>query len=135
MAVAGVPESAAICLAEVEDLVLARDRLISAIAARVGRVHAVGEAKSRGHASTKTWLRSGCGMSMPGAGSVVGLAVGLARLPVVRARFASGALAEGMVSAICAATAQLSDGQVGVAEPILVGLADEASPGEVARAG
>ncbi|MCW2875966.1 MAG: hypothetical protein JWQ95_66, partial [Sphaerisporangium sp.] len=30
---AGVPESAAICLAEVEDLVLARDRLISAIAA------------------------------------------------------------------------------------------------------
>ncbi|MEV7967806.1 DUF222 domain-containing protein, partial [Sphaerisporangium sp. NPDC088356] len=118
LAVAPVPESPAICLAEVEDLVFARDRLISAIAGRVGRVHAAGEARSRGHASTKTWLRSGCGMSMAGAGRLVGLAVELARLPVVRERFASGVLAEGMVSAICAATGVLSDEQARVAEPI-----------------
>ncbi|WP_405144841.1 HNH endonuclease [Sphaerisporangium sp. NBC_01403] len=118
-----------------EDLVVARDRLVSAIAARVGRVHATGEARAQGHASTKTWLRSACGMSMPGAGRLVGLAVELARLDGVRARFASGTLGEGMVSAICAATAHLNDEQVGLAEPILLGLADEASPAEVAKAG
>uniref|UniRef100_UPI00200DAEF7 DUF222 domain-containing protein n=1 Tax=Sphaerisporangium perillae TaxID=2935860 RepID=UPI00200DAEF7 len=135
LAVAGVPESAAICMAEVEDLVWARDRLSSAIAARVGRVHATGEVKSGGHASTKTWLRSACGMSMAGAGRLVGMAVELARLPVVRGRFASGALAEGMVSAICAATAPLTDRQTELAEPILVALADEATVAEVTRAG
>ncbi|WP_424535393.1 DUF222 domain-containing protein [Sphaerisporangium viridialbum] len=135
LAVAGVPESAAVCAAEVEELVVARDRLVSAIAGRVGRVHAAGEARSRGHASTKTWLRSGCGMSMPGAGHLVGLAVELGRLPVVRDRFASGRLAEGMVSAICAATARLSDEHARLAEPILVALADQATPVEVARAG
>ncbi|MEU8270366.1 DUF222 domain-containing protein [Sphaerisporangium sp. NPDC049002] len=135
LAVAPVPESPAICAAEVEDLVFARDRLTSAIAARVGRVHASGEARAQGHASTKTWLRSGCGMSMPAAGHLVCLSSELARLPVVRERFASGTLPEGMVSAICAATAHLNDEQTQVAEPILVSLADEASPGEVAKAG
>ncbi len=57
LAVAGVPESAAVCAAEVEELVVARDRLVSAIAGRVGRVHAAGEARSRGHPPP----RRGCG--------------------------------------------------------------------------
>jgi hypothetical protein len=61
LAVGGVPESAADCLAEAEVLVGARDRLISAIAARVGRVHRTGEAKAQGHASTRMWLRGGVG--------------------------------------------------------------------------
>ncbi|WP_204073811.1 DUF222 domain-containing protein, partial [Planotetraspora phitsanulokensis] len=130
-----VPESAAVCLAEVEELVYARDRLISAIAARVGRVHGAGEARAHGHASTRTWLRGGCGMSSGSASSLVCLAMELARLPVVRARFAEGSLSEGQVAAICAATSGLSDEQAGVAEPILVGLADRATAGEVARAG
>ncbi|WP_248960512.1 HNH endonuclease signature motif containing protein [Sphaerisporangium perillae] len=135
LAVGRVPESATICMAEAEDLVIARDRLTSAIADRVGRVHTTGEARRQGHASTKTWLRAECGMSMAGAGHLVGLAVELARLPVVRARFASGVLPEGMVSAICTATRSLSDEQVRPAEAILVRLADEATPAEVAKAG
>ncbi|WP_308442269.1 HNH endonuclease signature motif containing protein [Planotetraspora kaengkrachanensis] len=135
MAGVGMPGSAAGCLAEVEELVFARDRLMSAIAARVGRVHGAGEARAHGHASTRTWLRSGCGMSSGSASSLVGLAVELARLPVVRTRFAEGSLSEGQVAAICVATSGLSDEQARVAEPILVGLADRASPGEVSRAG
>ncbi|MEV0974083.1 hypothetical protein, partial [Microtetraspora glauca] len=95
LALAVVPESAGVCLAEVEDLLFARDRLVSAVAARVERVHAAGEARAHGHASTKLWLRTAAGMSAAGAGRLVALAVELARLPVVRARFADGSLAEG----------------------------------------
>ncbi|WP_285711142.1 hypothetical protein, partial [Microtetraspora sp. NBRC 16547] len=40
LALAVVPDSPGVCLAEAEDLLFARDRLISAIAARVERVHA-----------------------------------------------------------------------------------------------
>ncbi|WP_218004443.1 DUF222 domain-containing protein, partial [Microtetraspora niveoalba] len=120
LAVAVMPEEAGVCLAEAEDLLYARDRLTSAIAARVGRVHAAGEAKGHGHASTRSWLRSAAGMSVPGAGRVLALAVELARLPTVRARFARGSLAEGYVTAICAATARLDDAQAALAEPILV---------------
>ncbi|WP_157530971.1 DUF222 domain-containing protein, partial [Microtetraspora niveoalba] len=123
------------CLAEAEDLLYARDRLTSAIAVRVGRVHAAGEAKGHGHASTRSWLRSAAGMSVAGAGRVLALAVELARLPTVRARFARGSLAEGYVTAICAATARLDDAQAALAEPILVALADQATPAEIARAG
>ncbi|WP_239117427.1 DUF222 domain-containing protein, partial [Planotetraspora phitsanulokensis] len=89
----------------------------------------------QGHASTRSWLRGGCGLDGGSAGRVLGLAVELVRLPVVAARFAEGSLSEGVVAAICAAVSGLSDEQVGVAEPILVGLADEAGPAEVARAG
>ncbi|MEZ0074903.1 hypothetical protein, partial [Planotetraspora sp. GP83] len=63
LAVAGLPDSAALCLVEAEELLYARDRLTSAIAARVGRVHAAGEAKSVGYASTGTWLRGAAGMT------------------------------------------------------------------------
>ncbi|WP_218007244.1 hypothetical protein, partial [Microtetraspora fusca] len=57
VAVALVPDAPQVCLAEAEDLLFARDRLISAIAARVERVHAAGEARRGGHASTRSWLR------------------------------------------------------------------------------
>ncbi|MCC5582416.1 DUF222 domain-containing protein, partial [Microtetraspora sp. AC03309] len=126
---------AGVCLAEAEDLLFARDRLVSAVAARVERVHAAGEARAYGHGSTRLWLRTGAGMSAVGAGRLVALAVELARLPVVRARFADGSLAEGYVTAICAATGRLTDEQAGLAEQILVGLADQAGPAEIARAG
>ncbi|WP_256862762.1 DUF222 domain-containing protein, partial [Microbispora sp. GKU 823] len=63
------------------------------------------------------------------------MAVELARLPRVRAAFAEGRLAAGVVEAICTATAELSDEQVGVAEPILLELAGKAGPAEVAKAG
>ncbi|GLX00165.1 HNH endonuclease [Microtetraspora sp. NBRC 16547] len=129
------PESAAVCLAEAQDLLFARDRLTSAIAARVRRVHAAGEAKAFGHASTKTWLRGAAGMTTAGAGRLVGLATELDRLPTVRDRFAQGSLSEGQVTAICAATGRLTDAQAALAEPILVALADQATPTEVARAG
>ncbi|MEV0969852.1 DUF222 domain-containing protein, partial [Microtetraspora glauca] len=135
LALAVVPESAGVCLAEVEDLLFARDRLVSAVAARVERVHAAGAARAHGHASTKLWLRTAAGMSVAGAGRLVALAVELARLPVVRARFADGSLAEGYVTAICAATGRLTDEQAGLAESILVALADQAGPAEIARAG
>ncbi|WP_433350132.1 DUF222 domain-containing protein [Microtetraspora malaysiensis] len=129
------PESAAVCLAEAQDLLFARDRLTSAIAARVRRVHAAGEAKAFGHASTKTWLRGAAGMTTAGAGRLVGLAAELDRLSTVRDRFAQGSLSEGQVTAICAATGRLTDAQAALAEPILVALADQATPAEVARAG
>ncbi|WP_433423783.1 DUF222 domain-containing protein [Microtetraspora malaysiensis] len=133
---AGVaPDAPGVCLAEAEDLLFARDRLISAIAARVERVHAAGEARRAGHASTRSWLRGAAGMSVAGAGRVLALATELARLPTVRARFAQGSLAEGAVTAICSATARLTDEQAALAEPILVGLADQATPAEIARAG
>ncbi|WP_432855328.1 DUF222 domain-containing protein [Microtetraspora malaysiensis] len=135
LAVGVVPDAPGVCLAEAEDLLFARDRLISAIAARVERVHVAGEARRGGHASTRSWLRGAAGMSVAGAGRVLALATELARLPTVRARFAEGSLAEGLVTAICSATARLTDEQAGLAEPILVGLADQATPAEIARAG
>ncbi|MCT9935453.1 hypothetical protein N5079_35160, partial [Planotetraspora sp. A-T 1434] len=90
LAVADLPGTAGVCLAEVEELLYARDRLISAVAARVGRVHATGEAKSVGYASTGTWLRGAAGMTGAGASRLLRLATELARLPVVRGRFAAG---------------------------------------------
>ncbi|WP_433223779.1 DUF222 domain-containing protein [Microtetraspora malaysiensis] len=135
LAVGVVPDAPGVCLAEAEDLLFARDRLISAIAVRVERVHAAGEARRAGHASTRSWLRGAAGMSVAGAGRVLALATELARLPTVRARFAQGSLAEGVVTAICSATARLTDEQAGLAEPILVGLADQATAAEIARAG
>jgi hypothetical protein len=135
LAVGGVPESAAICLAEVEELSSARDRLTSAIAARVERVHRVGEARAHGHGSTRTWLRGACGMDGLGASRLLMLAAQLARLGVVRERFAAGVLPEGVVAAICAVTAGLSDEQARVAERILVELAVRAGVVEVVKAG
>ncbi|GAA4586503.1 hypothetical protein GCM10023194_32860 [Planotetraspora phitsanulokensis] len=135
LASAPLPDSASVCLEQVRELMFARDRLISAIAARVERVHRAGEAKTHGHAGTRAWLRSGCGASSGSASWLVMLATELARLPVVRERFAEGSLSEGQVSAICRAVSGLTDEQALIAEPILVGLADHATPAEVAKAG
>ncbi|MFD0732028.1 HNH endonuclease signature motif containing protein [Planotetraspora mira] len=118
-----------------EELLGARDRLTSAICARVDRVHRVGEVRAQGHASTRTWLRGVCGVDGPGASRLLMLAAQLARLEVVRERFAAGVLSEGVVAAICAVTVGLSDEQARVAERILVELAGRAGVGEVAKAG
>ncbi|MEZ0071090.1 DUF222 domain-containing protein [Planotetraspora sp. GP83] len=135
LAVAGLPGTAALCLVEVEELLYARDRLTSAIAARVGRVHAAGEAKGVGYASTGTWLRGAAGMTGAGASRLLRLATELARLPVVRGRFAAGTLAEGPVDVITQVTSRLTDEQAALVEPILVDLADHATPAEISKAG
>ncbi|WP_433499425.1 DUF222 domain-containing protein [Sphaerimonospora sp. CA-214678] len=135
VAVTPVPEAAEVCLAQLEELAFARDRLEAAIALRAGRVHAAGAARQAGHASTRTWLRSVCGMSRRTAYRTVALGVELERLPRVRARFAAGNLTEAVVSAICAATAGLSDADAARAETILLELADSAGPQEIAKAG
>ncbi|MFF4126565.1 DUF222 domain-containing protein [Microbispora rosea] len=135
LALAPLPEDVDVCLAEAEDLLFARDRITCALADRVGRVHAAGRARQHGHASTRSWLRTAAGMSVAGAGRLLTLAVELARLPRVRERFAAGQLAAGVVEAICAATANLSDEHAGVAEPILLELAGRAGAAEVAKAG
>ncbi|WP_167521629.1 HNH endonuclease signature motif containing protein [Microbispora triticiradicis] len=135
VALVPVPESAEVCLAEAEELLAARDRITSALAARVGRVHRAGEAKNHGHASTKLWLRSVGGMTTPGAGRLVTMGMELGRLSRVRERFAEGSLAEGIVEAICTATAGLTDEQAITAEGILLELAGSAGAAEVAKAG
>ncbi|KAB8187778.1 HNH endonuclease signature motif containing protein [Microbispora catharanthi] len=135
LALAAVPEDVDVCLAEAEELLFARDRITCALADRVGRVHGAGRAKGHGHASTRSWLRTAGGMSVAGAGRLLTLAVELARLPRVRERFAAGGLAAGVVEAICAATAQLSDEHACLAEPILLELAGQAGAAEVAKAG
>ncbi|MEV5745081.1 DUF222 domain-containing protein [Microbispora rosea] len=135
LALTPLPEDADVCLAEAEDLLFARDRITCALADRVGRVHAAGQAKQHGHASTRSWLRTAAGMSVFGASRLLTLAVELARLPRVREKFAAGQLAAGVVEAICTATAQLSDEHAGVAEPILLELAGKAGAAEVAKAG
>ncbi|GLW20435.1 hypothetical protein Mame01_04780 [Microbispora amethystogenes] len=135
VALVAVPESAEVCLAEAEELLAARDRISSALAARVGRVHRSGEAKNHGHASTRLWLRSVGGMTIPGAGRLVTMGVELGRLSRVRERFAEGSLAEGIVEAICTATAGLTDEQAITAEGILLELAGSAGAAEVAKAG
>ncbi|GLX04395.1 DUF222 domain-containing protein [Microbispora sp. NBRC 16548] len=135
LALAPLPDDADICLAEAEDLLFARDRITCALADRVGRVHGAGQAKQHGHASTRSWLRTAGGMSVPGAGRLLTLAVELARLPRVREKFAAGDLAAGVVEAICMATAQLSDEHACLAEPILLELAGRAGAAEVAKAG
>ncbi|GLW20856.1 hypothetical protein Mame01_08990 [Microbispora amethystogenes] len=135
VALVAVPESAEVCLAEAEELLAARDRITSALAARVGRVHRAGEAKNHGHASTKLWLRSVGGMTIPGAGRLVTMGMELGRLSRVRERFAEGSLAEGIVEAICTATAGLTDEQAITAEGILLELAGSAGAAEVAKAG
>ncbi|WP_165900507.1 DUF222 domain-containing protein [Microbispora triticiradicis] len=135
VALVPVPESAEVCLAEAEELLAARDRITSALAARVGRVHRSGEAKNHGHASTRLWLRSAGGMTIPGAGRLVTMGVELGRLSRVRERFAEGSLAEGIVEAICTATSGLTDEQAITAEGILLELAGSAGAAEVAKAG
>ncbi|WP_182874837.1 HNH endonuclease signature motif containing protein [Microbispora sp. H10670] len=130
-----MPESAEVCLAEAEELLAARDRITSALAARVGRVHRSGEARNHGHASTRLWLRSVGGMTIPGAGRLVTMGMELGRLSRVRERFAEGSLAEGIVEAICTATAGLTDEQATTAEAILLELAGSAGAAEVAKAG
>ncbi|WP_327046129.1 DUF222 domain-containing protein [Microbispora sp. NBC_01189] len=130
-----VPEDAGVCLAEAEELLAARDRITSALAARVGRVHRMGEAKSHGHASTKLWLRSAGGMTPAGAGRLLTMSMELPRLPKVRRLFAEGGLPEGVVEAICTATAGLTDEQAITAEAILLELAGSAGAAEVAKAG
>ncbi|MBE3011440.1 DUF222 domain-containing protein [Microbispora sp. NEAU-D428] len=135
LALAPLPDDVDICLAEAEELMVARDRITCALAERVGRVHRAGQAKQHGHASTRSWLRSAGGMSVAGAGRLLTVAVELARLPRVRAAFVAGELAAGVVEAICTATAQLNDEQAGVAEPILLELAGKAGAAEVAKAG
>ncbi|MEU6414464.1 DUF222 domain-containing protein [Microbispora sp. NPDC046933] len=113
----------------------ARDRITCALAERVGRVHRAGQARRHGHASTRSWLRTAGGMSVAGAGRLLTLGVELARLPGVREAFAAGRLSAGVVEAICAATANLTDEQAGLVEPILLELAGRAGPAEVAKAG
>ncbi|XVQ90172.1 DUF222 domain-containing protein [Microbispora siamensis] len=135
LALASLPDDVDICLAEAEELMFARDRITCALAERVGRVHRAGQARQHGHASTRSWLRTAGGMGVPGAGRLLTVAVELARLPRVRAAFAEGRLAAGVVEAICTATAQLNDEQAGLAEPILLELAGKAGPAEVAKAG
>jgi len=135
LALAELPDSPSTCLEQTQELLFARDRLISAISTRVGRVHRAGEVKAHGHAATRTWLQGACGTSAGSASHLVKLATELARLRVVRVRFAEGSLSEGQVSAICAATSGLSDEQAEIAESILVSLADRATPAEVAKAG
>ncbi|TQS27923.1 HNH endonuclease signature motif containing protein [Microbispora sp. KK1-11] len=135
LALAPLPDDAGICRAEAEELLFARDRITSALADRVGRVHGAGQAKQHGHASTRSWLRTAAGMSVAGAGRLLTLAVELARLPRVREKFAEGGLAAGVVEAICTATAQLSDEHAALAEPILLELAGKAGAAEVAKAG
>ncbi|MEU7941061.1 HNH endonuclease signature motif containing protein [Microbispora bryophytorum] len=135
LALAALPGDADICVAEAEDLLFARDRITCALADRVGQVHRAGQARQRGHASTRSWLRTVAGMSVAGAGRLLTLAVELARLPRVREKFAAGDLSAGVVEAICTATARLSDEHAGLAEPILLELAGKAGPAEVAKAG
>ncbi len=135
LALAPVPEAVEICLAEAEDLLFVRDRITCALADRVGRVHRAGQARQHGHASTRSWLRTAGGMTVGGAGRLLTLATELARLPTVREKFATGQLAAGVVEAICAAVAGLTDEQARLAEPILVELAGRAGATEVAKAG
>ncbi|WP_147945637.1 DUF222 domain-containing protein, partial [Microbispora sp. CSR-4] len=124
-----------VCLAEAEELLFARDRITCALADRVGRVHRAGQARQHGHASTRCWLRTSGGMTVGGAGRLLTLGAELPRLPKVREKFAAGELAAGVVEAICAAVAGLSDEQATLAEPILVDLAGKAGAAEVAKAG
>ncbi|MEU6415240.1 DUF222 domain-containing protein, partial [Microbispora sp. NPDC046933] len=135
LALAAVPEDVDVCLGEAEELMFARDRISCALAERVGRVHRAGQARQHGHASTRSWLRTAGGMSVAGAGRLLTLGVELARLPGVREAFAAGRLSAGVVEAICTATAQLTDEQAGLVEPILLELAGRAGPAEVAKAG
>ncbi|WP_405089094.1 DUF222 domain-containing protein [Microbispora sp. NBC_01389] len=123
------------CLAEAEELLAVRDRITSALSARVGRVHRAGEAKSHGHASTKLWLRSAGGMTPAGAGRLLTMSMEVHRLAEVRRLFAEGGLPEGVVEAICTATAGLTDDQAATAERILLELANSAGAAEVAKAG
>ncbi|WP_328708442.1 DUF222 domain-containing protein [Microbispora hainanensis] len=135
LALTPLPDDVDMCLAEAEELLFARDRITSALADRVGRVHRAGQAKQHGHASTRCWLRTAAGMTVGGAGRLLTLGAELPRLPVVREKFATGELAAGVVEAICAAVAGLTDEQATLAEPILVDLASKAGAAEVAKAG
>ncbi|WP_460716966.1 HNH endonuclease signature motif containing protein [Microbispora hainanensis] len=135
LALAPLPDDVDVCLAEAEELLFARDRITCALADRVGRVHRAGQAKQHGHASTRCWLRTAAGMTVGGAGRLLMLGAELPRLPQVREKFAAGELAAGVVEAICAAIAGLTDENAALAEPILVELAGKAGAAEVAKAG
>ncbi|WP_203958777.1 DUF222 domain-containing protein, partial [Planotetraspora mira] len=135
LALADLPDSPAACLAQAQQLAFARDRLISAITARVERVHHTREARAHGHSSTRTWLHNACGTSRTAAAHLMTIGTQLARLPLVRTRFAEGTLNEAQVNAICTAIKDLTDQQAPIAEQILTDLADQATPEDVAKAG
>ncbi|MEW9533166.1 hypothetical protein AB0B72_31895, partial [Microbispora sp. NPDC049125] len=79
--------------------------------------------------------RVGPGMGKAGAAQLMRMAVELARLPVIRERFALGLLPEGSVEAITAVTAKLGDEDAVRAEPIVAELAGSGSPAEIAKVG
>ncbi|MEW9531097.1 hypothetical protein AB0B72_21390, partial [Microbispora sp. NPDC049125] len=79
--------------------------------------------------------RVGPGMGKGGAAQLMRMAVELARLPVIRERFALGLLPEGSVEAITAVTAKLSDEDAVRAEPVVAELAGNGSPAEIAKVG
>ncbi|MBP2706049.1 DUF222 domain-containing protein [Microbispora sp. RL4-1S] len=77
----------------------------------------------------------GPGMTGAQASRWLRLATEVARLPLVRARYAARSLSGGAVDAITTVTAKLTDKQAAEAEPILVELADSATCAEVTKAG
>ncbi|NJP25193.1 hypothetical protein FLW53_13425, partial [Microbispora sp. SCL1-1] len=81
LALTPLPDDVDMCLAEAEELLFARDRITSALADRVGRVHRAGQARQHGHASTRCWLRTSGGMTVGGAGRLLTLGAELPRLP------------------------------------------------------
>ncbi|MEW9528676.1 hypothetical protein AB0B72_09050, partial [Microbispora sp. NPDC049125] len=102
------------------------------VAARTAGASVGGDAVGAGGGSVG---RVGPGMGKGGAAQLMRMAVELARLPVIRERFALGLLPEGSVEAITAVTAKLSDEDAVRAEPIVAELAGNGSPAEIAKVG
>ncbi|MBP2705370.1 DUF222 domain-containing protein [Microbispora sp. RL4-1S] len=80
-------------------------------------------------------VRRGPGMTGAQAARWLRISGEVARLPLVKGRYADGSLSGGAVDAITTVTAKLTDAQAAEAEPILVQLSDSASCAEVAKAG
>jgi hypothetical protein len=120
-----VPESAAVCMAEVENLGRLLDQLETAISFRVARVDASGEARGWGYPSTTAWLRHRLGTRHSRAVERVVLARQLPRLTQVAKRLATRQLSHGYATAIACGVKYLDDHDTAAAESILLDLIDE----------
>ncbi|MCC5582183.1 DUF222 domain-containing protein [Microtetraspora sp. AC03309] len=135
--VQGIPPDTEAAMAEIVALARAIDLAEAALAARA-RVAEAGKGHHLfGRRSIGAWLARATGSRAARANERLTLARQLPRLPQVAARLTDGSLTFGYATTIASATRHLDDAETGLAEPILLTLADApaATVEDVARAG
>ncbi|MEV0967717.1 HNH endonuclease signature motif containing protein [Microtetraspora glauca] len=132
-----IPVDTEVAMAEIVALARAIDLAEAALAARLQVAEAGKGHQLYGRRSIGAWLARATESRAARANERLTLARQLPRLPDVAARLAQGSLSFGYATTIASAVRHLDDAETGLAEPILLELADTSASTveDVARAG